>query len=134
LARQAKAYLFYAAVWRKRCAITLSELPVVVIDKTGGYKFIVIKVSESEVSKFVVRADAGCGYHDDIFQKFRREAQGLSARCIGGGRINIDPANKVIKIWDSSGAFGVEPDRAETVKILSETFPDFKIEASTPDW
>lgn len=114
--------------------MTLSELPVVIIDEEGGYKFIVAKVSEGEASKLVVRANASCELHRYILSKLELEASGLNARCIGGGRIEINPTNKTIKIWGKSGDFGLEPDRANTVRMLSGAFPDFKIESSTPDW
>ncbi len=134
LARQVKAYLSFAPVWRKRCVITLSELQSVIIDEVGGYKFIVAKVSEGEASKLVVRANANCSFHRDILGLLRHEASNLNARCIGGGNIEVDPTNKVIKIWGSSGDFGVEPNRAETVKMLNEAFLEFKIESTTPNW
>ena len=111
--------------------LDLSQLPVVLIDKTGGYKFIVAIVSDGEISKMVVRANQYCEYHRDILKELRLEMPSLNARCIGGGRINVDPDNKVIKIWGSSGDFGVEPDRAETVRMLKEAFTDFNINSGS---
>ncbi len=105
----------------------LNELPDVVIDAMGGYKFIVVQVSDGNDSKIVIRANEHCDYHRDILALLRREASGLGARCIGGGRININPNDKEITISDSSGDFGLEPDRNKTVEMLQATFPEYKI-------
>lgn len=105
----------------------LLQLPTVLIDESGGYKFIVAIVKIGDKSKMVIRADATCDYHRDILRQLSFEISGGKACCIGGGNINIDPGNKVIKIWGSSGDFGVEPDRSETIRLLREAFPDFNI-------
>ena len=105
----------------------LSQLPVVIIDEVEGYKFIVAIVSMGEISKMVIRANQHCEFHRDILKNLGFKIPGLIARCIGGGRINVDPVNKIIKIWGSSGDFGVEPNRAETARLLQEAFSDFNI-------
>jgi len=129
LARQAKAYLVLSLSGERGTNMPsgLSQLPIVLIDERGGYKFIVAVVNDGETSKMVVRADASCEFHRDILRKLRFEAPGINAQCVGGGRINIDPIGKVIDIWSSSGDFGIEPNRAETVRLLSEAFPGFDV-------
>ncbi|MBI2064916.1 MAG: hypothetical protein HYT62_02595 [Candidatus Yanofskybacteria bacterium] len=107
--------------------MTLLELADVVIDARGGYKFIVVRVSDGVNNKLVIRANENCGYHRDILGLLRREAPDFRMSCVGGGRINIDPANKRIDIWSSSGDFGVEPDRRNTAEMLRIAFPDFEI-------
>lgn len=108
----------------------LNNIPEVVIDLRGGYKYIVAEVSDEKGNKKpLVRANESCGYHADILKKVKMET-GLFARCLGGGRIQIDPENKTIRIWNQSVDFGREPDRQLTVKMLQEAFPGWTITAS----
>ena len=68
--------------------MNLETLQEVVIDSTGGYKFIVAEVTDGiGASKVVIRANKDCEYHRDILEKLCEEVQpkGLRARCIGGG-------------------------------------------------
>ncbi|MDO8495868.1 MAG: hypothetical protein Q7S43_00225 [bacterium] len=107
--------------------MNLDELRDVRIDDRGGYKFIVAKVSDGVTEKLVVRADENCGYHRDILRLLRVEAPEFRISCIGGGGISINPDRKTIVISGSSGDFGREPDRNNTVKMLREAFPDFEV-------
>lgn len=109
------------------CLDTLQE---VVIDPSDGYKFIVANVTDGNGgTKMVVRANQDCKYHRDILAILRREVRpfGLDARCIGGGRIEITPEAKTIRIWDDSGDFGKEPNRQQTVRMLQAAFPEFQV-------
>ena len=118
--------------------MTINEVSTVVIDPRDGYKFIVAQLTDGNGgSKLVVRANQDCSYHRDILAILRREVRpsGLEARCIGGGRIEINPEEKAIRIWDSSGDFGEEPNRKEvTVQLLQAEYPDWKIEATSYQW
>lgn len=108
----------------------LKNIPQVKIDPRGGYKYIVVKVSDEKGrKKLLVRADKRCFMHINILEMVHREI-GLSACCIGGGRIAIDPDAKTIRVWGCSGDFDREPDRQLTVKILQDSFPDWTIMAS----
>jgi len=82
--------------------MTVNEVEEVVIDAKDGYKFIVVKLIDNEDNKkLIIRADQNCEYHDEIFDSLRRgiRTNGLKARCIGGGRIDINPSAKIIQIW-----------------------------------
>src|SRR3989344_4238136 len=106
--------------------MSINSVPTVKIDSRGGYKFIVAVITDTDGAKLlVVRADESCSYHRDILSKLRYEVRplGLDARCIGGGQISINPETKNISIRGSSGDFGVEPDRNETVRMLQEAYP-----------
>lgn len=108
----------------------INSVAEVRIDSRGGYKFIVAELTDSNGAKrLVVRADQGCDYHRDILAGLRQEVRslGLGARCIGGGQISIDPDAKKISIRGSSGDFGVEPDRNETVRMLKEAYPEYQV-------
>jgi len=116
--------------------VTINDVPEVVIDALGGgYKFIVARLTDERGSeRIVIRADEKLGYHDDLLRALRREVLLVepavpTVRCFGGGRIEINPDQKTIRIWDSSAAFGEEPDRQQTVQMLQTAFPDFQITA-----
>lgn len=107
--------------------MTLSDLANVRIDSQGGYKFIVIRVSDGVTDKLIIRANERCDYHRDILDLARSEAFNLRMICIGGGQINVNPGQKIISIWDRSGDFGKEPDRGHTALMLKAEFPDFDV-------
>ena len=109
--------------------MTINEVVEVVIDSTGGYKFIVAEVTDGVTKRLVVRAQENCSYHRDILDVLRMDlrANRMTARCIGGGHIAIDPVAMTINIWSSSGDFGVEPDRADTVRMLQAAYPEWKV-------
>jgi len=110
--------------------MTINEVPEVVIDPAEGYKFIVAELTDGNGGKrLVVRANQDCHMHRDILALLRREVRpsGLDAHCTGGGRIEIKPAEKTIRIWASSGDFGEEDDRKETVRMLQAAFPEFQV-------
>lgn len=113
--------------------MTLTDVPEVVVDPSGGYKFIVAKlIDDNGGEKLVVRAkEEHCDYHDDLLSWLRREvsSSGLKAFCIGGGRIKVSSDEKTIRIWNKSGAFGKEPDRERTVRMLQAAFPEFNVTA-----
>jgi phosphohistidine phosphatase len=115
--------------------MTIHQIAEVVVDASGGYKFIVAEVTDGATTRLVVRADKDCVLHRHILRGTRDQLSphGLQARCIGGGRILINPEAKTIKIWDRSGDFGFEPDRGETVRMLCSAFPDFSITLEVGD-
>lgn len=110
--------------------MSIANVKDVVIDAKDGYKFIVAELSDGSGSKkLVVRADQERDYHDDILKALKREVEpcGLRARCIGGGRIAVNPTAKTICIWGDSGAFGEEPDREQTLRMLQAAFLDYEV-------
>lgn len=113
----------------------LKNLPDVVIDPRGGYKFVTCEVTDKNGnSKIVVRARENADYHREIVRQLKMEAVELNVYCLGGGRINVNSETKTISIWSSSGDFGVEPNREETTaKLLQKAYPDFKIEVGS-EW
>ena len=115
--------------------MALDDIPAVQIDESGGHKYIVAEVTDKAtgLSKLVVRANAGCGYHSEIFellkQELRQDPQ-LSVSCIGGGYIRIDPSVKTINIYASSGSYGRERDRSVTEQMLRGAHPSFRVAAT----
>lgn len=107
----------------------LQDLAEVVVDSDGGYKYIVIEVSnEAGNMRRIVRGNAHMEYHRDIYEEVCRQFPAAwRARCIGGGRITVNQRKRTAAIWDSSGSYGLEPDRAETVRMLQRAFPGFEV-------
>ena len=107
----------------------LDDVADVVVDRTGGHKYIVVAViDEAGNTKLIVRADKRQEYHMDIFDAVRMHFPGSwKSRCVGGGQIRVDQAQRTIEIWGSSGSYGVEPDRAQTARMLGCAFPEFGV-------
>ncbi len=112
-----------------------TNIPDVVIDKVGSYKYIMCLVTYKRKSKIVIRGNKECEFHSDILRLFQREVNkevnnlNLDISCLGGGYMNFDSKNKIIKIWGKSKDFGYEP-RMKTVEILKNNFPNFIIIAN----
>ncbi|CAI8058101.1 14 kDa phosphohistidine phosphatase [Geodia barretti] len=84
----------------------MDQVADVDIESDGVYKYILIKVSDkkSSASKMVVRGYSWADYHADILDrvspKFHR--LGLTYECLGGGRIDHNSRDKLIKIYGYS--------------------------------
>lgn len=112
----------------------LQEVATVVIDShcdnDRHHKFIVAKVADGKGSKMVVRAsNKENGHtHYQIFYALQQEVEprGLTVECIGGGTLDTDSKNW-ISIYETSESYGREPDRKQTVRILEEAYPKFKV-------
>lgn len=104
----------------------LKDLPDVVIDNVGGYKYILVEVSYGDDKKFVVRANKDKEWHIDIFNSLKNEAKNLNMYCLGGGFIKVCPEEKTITISGRSGQFGRE-DKTLTAWILKKTYTNFEI-------
>jgi len=118
--------------------MNIQEIPVVKCIGDEGYKFIVVRVVDTEAKeeKFIIRAHQNLQYHRNILAWLKEQelgGTGLKSTCIGGGRIRFDHENKTIKIWDRSGDFGKEPERALTVAILQEAYQGYVVSEQT-DW
>ena len=108
----------------------LNEIPDVLIDAMGGYKFILVKVFNSSGSKLVVRANKDKSFHKYILAELRDQIGTNQASCLGGGQICHYPTAKKIRIFGSSGDYGCE-DRAETVRLLKIAYPDYEVVAES---
>ncbi len=101
------------------------DVQVTIRCNNGGYKFVVL-INERE--EMIVFADDNdhFDYHWKLLAQYQHET-GLRASCIGGGRIRFDGEKKTIEIWDSSGDFGYEPDRNQTVSAIKQNYLDFEV-------
>lgn len=111
----------------------INNLPEVKVDPRGGFKYIVAVVSDQNGNqKTVIRADETCEAHAYIMGDLVEEVgPEIDIECIGGGRIRVDPDRRTIEIWKFSEAYGQEPDRQQTVAMLQNAFPGFKVTASS---
>jgi len=110
--------------------MTIDEVPVVVIDLSYCYKFIVAKLTypTTIATKTVVRA-SDVDYHIELVHRLDAELQesGIMCYCLGGGNIKVNAILKIIEIWGESGKYGQEPDRAETLRLIQAAHPDYKV-------
>uniref|UniRef100_A0A915D904 Sex-regulated protein janus-B n=1 Tax=Ditylenchus dipsaci TaxID=166011 RepID=A0A915D904_9BILA len=112
--------------------VRLSSHPKVDIDPSGVFKYILIKVSskDSDSSQLIVRGYARCSYHADIYDEVKAGAScSLKFKCLGGGRINHEPAKKNILVYGYSQGFG-RADHQKAVNLLKGQYPDYSISFS----
>lgn len=107
---------------------TEQGVPLVHIDDNGTFKYIFIKVMKDGGSFLIVRGYGWAEYHDDIYQEVsaRLEADGFETECIGGGRIEHRAADKKLKVYGYSQAFG-RGNHAKAVEMLKTNYPDYEM-------
>ncbi|XP_001850529.2 sex-regulated protein janus-A isoform X1 [Culex quinquefasciatus] len=114
----------------------LEAVPLVEIDE-GIFKYILIKVygkekaDGSEPSKNIVRGFARAEWHNDIYEEVSSSLAGLGleTECLGGGRIEHRPEQKLIKVYGYSQGYG-KADHQEARRILLTKYADCQIETS----
>ncbi|XP_054769738.2 14 kDa phosphohistidine phosphatase-like [Lytechinus pictus] len=96
------------------------------IDGSGRFKYILIKLSVGDQSKYIVRGYRRCGYHADIYDEVTPalEKQGIQCDCPGGGRIEHDKNAKTILVYGYSMGFG-QADHSMAVQILKKKYPSY---------
>lgn len=116
--------------------MTLKEVQTVVIDLGCAKKFIVVVLSdETGTIKKVVRTYNLLSY-ERIFERLICELYGnrvtiKSYKCLGGGIMVVTAEEKRIVLCGQSLQYGKEPDRAETIQLIQEAYPDFRVEERT---
>lgn len=110
----------------------ISRVPDAKINSKGESKYILCEIFDKKDKKIVVRADESAEFHTDILMPLKEDMAriGLEVRCsgdeLGGGKIYVNPENKVIFLWGKSNALG-QANHEMTAKIIKKSFPDFKI-------
>ncbi len=106
----------------------IKNIPSVVIEKNGGYKFILAKITDQNgKEKLVVRAhEEGFNYCYELVDALVKEAVGLKVGYLGGGRIYVNSQKRMIQIWDIISDDGHDP-RRETIDLLEAAFPEYRI-------
>ena len=85
-------------------------------DKTRG-KYLV-GFHGTEKDHLVIVFDESASFHKDIALRYRLRAR-------GGGWLELNSSKRRIRLWGRSLAYGREPDRDLTRRVLSIAFPDF---------
>ncbi|XP_032674999.1 14 kDa phosphohistidine phosphatase-like [Odontomachus brunneus] len=109
----------------------LDQVADVDIDDRGRFKYILIDVKDTinNASKQVVRGYVRAQWHADIFDEVSEQVKkhsGLKANCVGGGRIEHHPDDKLIKVYGYSQGFG-KADHRVSVELLKKKFPDYNV-------
>ncbi|KAJ0182802.1 hypothetical protein K1T71_002171 [Dendrolimus kikuchii] len=119
---------------RKMSSGLLEDVPKVDIDPSGVFKYILIKVYETEENNvepsiIIVRGYQRCNYHSDIFDEVQGKLHPLDCEPLGGGRISHDSENKKIHIYGYSQGYG-KADHEVAAKLIKETYPSYAITVS----
>ncbi len=112
----------------------LQQIPSVVIDDEGTFKYVLIEAYETETngeetSKLLVRGFRRAEYHADVYDETEEKIRhlGLDCQCLGGGR--IQRGQNVIKVYGYSMGFG-RADHSKTTALIKEAFPGIDVEWS----
>ncbi|KAL8600238.1 hypothetical protein ACOMHN_040699 [Nucella lapillus] len=102
-----------------------------VIEETGRFKYILIKVHDKDVDgvfKHVVRGSVRAQFHADIYDMYADKIEkggGLECEVVGGGRIEW-PAEKAINIFGYSQGYG-KADHAIAQEIVKKRYPQCSV-------
>ncbi|XP_014476647.1 PREDICTED: 14 kDa phosphohistidine phosphatase-like [Dinoponera quadriceps] len=110
----------------------LDQVADVDIDSHGRFKYILITVKDktNDVSKQIVRGYARAQWHADIFdevgEQIKKHSGVLQANCVGGGRIEHHPDEKMIKVYGYSQGYG-KADHQISVELLKKKYPSYNV-------
>ncbi|XP_018424550.1 PREDICTED: 14 kDa phosphohistidine phosphatase-like [Nanorana parkeri] len=110
----------------------LDSVTEVQIDPEGVFKYILIRVSagaaETDPHRDVVRGTKSAEYHNHIFDKVNPEIQalGLQCKCLGGGKIEHNSAEKKIRVYGESTGYG-RADHAVAAEKLKRHYKDYEV-------
>ncbi|KAI1290109.1 14 kDa phosphohistidine phosphatase [Halotydeus destructor] len=99
---------------------------------TGKFKYVLIKVTQGERERHLVRGYKVAEYHADVLEgveekelnPIKKQFGDVTWECVGGGRILHDANHKWINVYGYSMAFG-KPDHSITCDILKQKYPDY---------
>lgn len=109
----------------------MESLKEVDIDE-GKFKYVLIRVTDGETTKHLVRGYKWASYHADVFEHVEKQelkplkksvGPRLSWSCPGGGRILHQ--HKSIKIYGYSQGFG-RPDHSISCDLVKKAYPDYE--------
>ncbi|XP_045499184.1 14 kDa phosphohistidine phosphatase-like isoform X1 [Colias croceus] len=127
-----KSYQIFSQHIRRMTS--LSSVPLVDIDPSGVFKYILLKVYEEgkngqEPEITIVRGYKRCEYHADIYDEVQAKLNPLDCEPLGGGRISHDPDNKKIHIYGYSQGYG-KADHEIAAKLVKGAYPEYTISIS----
>ncbi len=84
--------------------MSINDIPETLIDSSGRFKYILIKLTQDGQSRFVVRGTIRGEYHADILDEFQSTIKGVKCQveCVGGGRILFEPSKNDIFVYGYS--------------------------------
>lgn len=117
--------------------MTLNDVATAVVDLVHARKYILASFVDPNGKERKLVRTYNLKAHEYIFQQLISELteKGVeygSRTCLGGGYIFVDNEEKVIMIYGYSLSYGAEPDRDETIQILQEAYPEFRVEKKAP--
>ncbi|XP_040191959.1 14 kDa phosphohistidine phosphatase-like [Rana temporaria] len=110
----------------------LDSVAEVQIDPEGAFKYILVRVSagagQSEPHRDIVRGTKSAEYHNHIFDKVNpeMEALGLQCKCLGGGKIEHNSAEKKIRVYGESTGYG-RADHSVAAEKLRHAYKDYEV-------
>ncbi|GBG25633.1 Sex-regulated protein janus-A [Hondaea fermentalgiana] len=107
------------------------------IDEDARQKYVLIKLTKDDETKFLVRGRKFAAYHKDAAQPTIELLQqnltpGMYFRVMGGGRITHSSETKKIEIFGYSYGFPWqdEPMHETSKEVLAKAYPDYTITTS----
>ncbi|XP_026294329.1 14 kDa phosphohistidine phosphatase isoform X2 [Frankliniella occidentalis] len=111
----------------------LKSIPTVLIDSEGVFKYVLIKVHRKEEvvderEKLIVRGFKWGAFHADIYEETQEKIEklGFETECVGGGRIEHNPAEKKLKVYGYSQGYG-RADHEITTNLIKKDYPDYNV-------
>lgn len=130
---------YVTCVWlppQPKTMASLADIAPVEIDASGKFKYVLAKVYTSPNAgdsefQYYVRGHAWGAFHADIFEKFEEQvaALGLSAECVGGGRIMHHADQHKIEVFGYSQGYG-RADHSVTADLIRKRYPDYEVTTS----
>ncbi|XP_034831182.1 14 kDa phosphohistidine phosphatase-like [Maniola hyperantus] len=111
-----------------------SNIPLVDIDPTGVFKYILLNVydkkkDEAKPQMVILRGYKRSDYHSDIFDEVQAKLSPFDCEPLGGGRISHDPDSKKIHIYGYSQGYG-KADHEVAAKLVKDAYPGYTITIS----
>ena len=87
----------------------MDQIPPVLISANGRFKYVLIRLTDrvTKQEKLVVRGNTTAEFHADLVDEFENKLRKLKNlqvdyRCIGGGRIYINPTEQLLNVYGFS--------------------------------
>jgi len=119
-----------------KLAVNDVAVPVVDIDGSGTFKYVLLKVNKTVNTKkenalYLVRGHKWADYHADLVEECERQMHDnnldMEVECVGGGRIQHDCDRKTIIVYGYSVGYG-QADHAVTCELLKTYYPEYTAE------
>ncbi len=107
----------------------MADVEAVAIDGEGCFKYILIEAGVGEAARVLVRGTSSAEYHIQVLEGARKQHPGVPMRCLGGGRIEHEPAAKRILVYGYSVQFG-RANHELAVELLKAAFPAYQVSFS----